>query len=61
MDGVKSVTEGHLVGPVWTRRRAEDPAVVAMCITPPIQRDRITLSERARQVERASESRASHE
>jgi hypothetical protein len=61
MDGVKTATESHLVGLAWIKSRAEDPVVVAMCITPPIQCDRVTLSERARQVEPASESGASHE
>ena len=59
MGRLLSVLEGLLVGPAWVRRRCEDPMVISVGSTPHLRCDRVTLSERARQVEPASETGAS--
>lgn len=61
MYGAKTATESHLAGHAWVKRRCEDAAVThAACKNSHVRCDRVTLSERARQVESVSETGASH-
>lgn len=61
MDALRRATESHLVGHTWVKRRCEDAAVMhAACKNSHIRCDRVTLSERAQQVESVSETGASH-